>query len=109
MNRLKYRVQPEASPVKKTSYKQDGQPPQTDHLLVKGHPPVLVEHAPPEDPGVEVPEEPNPMPGHHAEPERMGTNVERKVHDLMRSPIVLTTVSRHFRVTSIVYLQCLCM
>lgn len=51
-----------------TSDKQFWQAPQTDHILVEVTPPVLVEHihAPPEDPGVEVPEEPNLMP---AEPD----------------------------------------
>ena len=68
VNRLRYRVQPEASPLMNTSHKQDWRPSQTDHLLVEGTPPVLVEHdAPPEDPGVEVPEEPNTMPGCLAE------------------------------------------
>ncbi|KAL5494245.1 hypothetical protein EMCRGX_G015536 [Ephydatia muelleri] len=62
-------VEPEASPLMNTSHKQDWQPPQTDHLLVEGTPPVLVEHAPPEDPGVEVSEEPNTMPGCLAEPD----------------------------------------
>ena len=61
MNRLRYRVQPEASPLRNTSHKEDWQPPQTDliHFLVKWTPSVLVEHTPPEDPGVEVPEEPD--------------------------------------------------
>ena len=59
VNRLRYRVQPEASPSRNTSLKEDWQPPQTDHFLVEGTPPVLVEHTPPEDPGVEVPEEPD--------------------------------------------------
>ncbi|KAL5479703.1 hypothetical protein EMCRGX_G023263 [Ephydatia muelleri] len=69
VNRLRYRVQPEASPMMNTSHKQDWRPPQTDHLLVEGTPPVLSEHAPPEDPGVEVPEEPNTMPRRLAEPD----------------------------------------
>eukprot|EP00731_Ephydatia_muelleri_P033383 Em0028g58a len=69
VNRLRYRVQPEASPLMNTSHKQDWQPPQTDHLLVEETPSVLVEHAPPEDPGVEVSEEPNTMPGCLAEPD----------------------------------------
>ena len=69
VNRLRYRVQPEASTLMNTNHKQDWQPPQTDHLLVEGTPPVLVEHAPPEDPGVEVSEEPNTMPGCLAEPD----------------------------------------
>ena len=67
VNRLRYRVQPEASPLMNTSHKQDWRLPQTDHLLVEGTPPVLGEHAPPEHPGVEVPEEPNTMPGRLAE------------------------------------------
>ena len=50
---VRYRVQPpEASPLMNTSHKQDWRPPQIDHLLVERTPPVLVEHAPPEDPGV---------------------------------------------------------
>ena len=59
VNRLRYRVQPEASPSMNTSHKEDWQLPQTDHFLLEGTLPVLVEHPPPEDPGVEVPEEPD--------------------------------------------------
>ena len=57
VNRLRYHVQPEASPLMNTSYKEDWQPP--NHFLVEGTPPVLAEHTPPEEPGVDVPEEPD--------------------------------------------------